>query len=416
MTLVTHTPLPIRRLVDRYKDLAQANYNDMCALMTYFLFGCESMSELGRVFPVSRSVSSLSRALDKIPTNRLMRRMRASIIRKYGSQFSEADFVWAIDDTANPKYGKGGHRCGVWGGSGGLWHGQKVVVLALVNINDGFAIPVSYRIAPKKDDKNYRSGIEIAADLLAEVRKEGLPELPVVADSWFDSKELMSAIQELGMHFVVQLKSNRNVRSNPGRHVPWVKLADIFKGATRYRIRTRLDSLKVKSRKKKSKVAAQMRLWISERSKSLNVIAVYNRRNGKVAYGYYASTDHSMSRATIWEISRARWKIEVMFRDLKQNLSFGKVPSGRKSAADLSVCLPMLILVSMRLRPDTIWDQEPARTTGDMVDYAREVELNRSINSLVWRQGDKKIARIRARRNLDRLNKKPLNTYLAEAS
>jgi IS4 transposase len=74
-------------------------------------------------------------------------------------------------------------------------------------------------------------------------------------------------------------------------------------------------------------------MWFNEKNhgqkkypKMLNALAVYNRRNGKNAFAYYVSTDLKMIGARIWEITRARWKIEWMFPDLKQNLSFGSLP------------------------------------------------------------------------------------------
>lgn len=413
--LAMTTPAGVRALADRFKDLL-FSYTDFCALLSLFIFGCSSLCEIVRRGPWTRSVSSLSRSIDKIPANRLMRRLRRSILNHYGDEvFDPEHFAWAIDDTANPKFGKTVFRSGHWCGSSGPWMGQKVMVLGLVDLRRGISLPVAYVIAPKKGTPGYKKGHELAIDLLKIALDAGLPPLPVTVDSWFDSIELMDAVQNLGMTYVGELKSNRKVRRNPGRYVPWTNMAAAFHGVRRIRVHTRFDSAKVKSGRKRAKVAARVRLWIRGRSAALNVIAVYNRRNGRDAFGYYASTDLSMSPARIWEISRARWKIEVMFRDLKQHLSFGKLPCGGESGADVAVCLPMLILVSLRLHAKLIWGFDDPGTIGDMIDQIRERSLSHSIDHLVSRKEGVLTERLRARRASHRLNKKPVNRF-AEAS
>jgi hypothetical protein len=344
-----------------------------------------------------------------------MKRLRSSILRKYAGQIHPDHFVWAIDDTANPKYSKDAYRAGHWHGSSGPWYGQKIMVLALVDMNRGIAIPISYIVVPKKGDADYKKGADLAIDLLKSALDENFPKLPVVFDSWFDSVELMKNVENLGMVYVGEIKTNRKVRKNPGRYVAWSSTKALFSRIPRYRVRSRFDSEKIKKGKKRAKVAAQLRIWVRGRKSQLNAIGVFNRRNGRDAFGYYVSTDLSMSRARIWEISRARWKIEVMFRDLKQHLSFGKMPSGSQNAADISICLPMLILVSLRLHSESLWKHPPDDTIGNMVDQIREQSLSRSIDYIVQRENEETLNRLRSRRLPSRMNKKPVD-QLAEAS
>jgi hypothetical protein len=231
--------------------------------------------------------------------------MQSAILRHYRQSINLADFVWVIDDTDNPKYGKYVFRSGVWHGSSGPWTGQKIVVLALVDKKRGIAIPVTYRIAAKKGDPGYKKGIETAVEMIDEVIKAGFPKIAVTADSWFDAVELRQQMDQRDIEYCGEIKSNRNVRTNPGRFTPWRSLQDIFKNRSRKKVRTIFDSAKVKRRKKSPKSAAQLQLYLKNYKKALNVIAVYNRRNGKHPFGYYGSSNLSRSRAEIWEISRA---------------------------------------------------------------------------------------------------------------
>ena len=144
----------------------------------------------------------------------------------------------------------------------------------------------------------------------------------------------------------------------------------------------------------------------------VNMIAVYNRFNGKKAFGYYCSTDLTMSGERIWELSRARWKIEVMFRDLKQHLSFGKLPCCTEAAAHLAVCLPLMLYVELRLNmPKEMIGNRVTSTIGDQVDRLREETLMQSITLLIDTPPHFKtvVTKLRSRRHQSRLNKKPVN-------
>ena len=153
---------------------------------------------------------------------------------------------------------------------------------------------------------------------------------------------------------------------------------------------------------------------IKKLSHPLRVVAVYNALNLNDAFAYYASTDLSLTGARLWELSRARWKIECLFRDLKQFLSFGRMPSGSKEAADLAVCLPFIIYTSLRLDPPEYWSLEKHETIGKMCQRLRELELSRSIELLTANPTHYKVCKLRARRK--RIHEKPVDTCAGRKS
>jgi len=407
-------------LADRYKDLTVgrlACYNNLCALIQLFLFSHDTLSETVRNTPWTHSVSDLSRAVHDFNGNRFMRRYRESILRKYkGIPMNPDDFCFAIDDTDNPKYGKNTYRNGRWRSSKGPYIGQKILVVALVDIKRGFSIPLSYAFVPKKDDPEYKSGLDLSVELLSEILVAGFPRLKVVTDSWFDSAAFIADLKELGLEFAGEIKGNRNVKDNPGPTVKWKKLPQLFKGVKRYRLSSRFDSKKVKMRQRKGKCAAEKIIMIKNFKSPLKCIAVYNRRNGKNAFAYYVSTDLSLTGAQLWEFSRARWKIECLFYDLKQNLSFGRLPCAGKEGADLAVCLPMLIYTSLRLDDAKKWGLEEQETIGTMVDKIKEKELTKSINTIIRNPKQIKVSILGARRKLSHINKKPVNKFAEKTS
>lgn len=408
-------PKVVRSIADNYKDLSPDNsYTNLCSWITYFLFGNESVSDLSRTAPCCPSVSELSRSAKLFHTNRMIKRARSSILRRYKGQITKDNFTFVIDDTANPKYSKNCFKSNHWHGSTGAWFGQKVIVLALVDMNRGIAIPIAYAIASKKEDPDYKKGTDLALELLKLALDEGFPPLSVVFDSWFDSSELMEKLEAEGFTYVSEIKSNRSVKNNPNPYSKWGKLSDSFKKLPRKRAYTRFDSKKIKKGQKKSKVFSEQYLYIKKRKKPLKAIAVYNRLNGKKAFSYIVSTDLSMSGARIWELSRARWKIEVMFRDLKQNLSFGRLPSAGEENVNLAVCIPMIILINLRLFPEKS-GIDSQKSIGDMVDQIRETSLQRSIDFLIFKENHQVIAKFKNRRHFKRLNKKPID-HVVEAA
>ena len=184
----------VRKLTDRFKDIfPSANYAALSAMFLYYWAGMESLSDLARSYPGSKSVSSLSDFIRCFDGNRFIRRYRAWVLKKIkkGGKITPERFVLAIDDTDNPKFGKS-YRTGKWHGSKGLYNGQRILVLVIVDIENDVTIPLGFRFVGKKTDSDYLSGPDLAFELLKEAAAQGVPEgLSVVMDSWFDSSELV---------------------------------------------------------------------------------------------------------------------------------------------------------------------------------------------------------------------------------
>ncbi len=182
----------------------------------------------------------------------------------------------------------------------------------------------------------------------------------------------------------------------------------------RFRLRNRMEAKAIKSRKKRGPCGSQLRLFIKKFEKRVNCIACYNRRNSKNAFAYWASTDLTLSETRIWELGRARWRIEKLFRELKQLLSFGRLPSSSKEAAELSICLPFIIYASLQLEPE-IWGKQEEATTGDLIQRARSEAMLKSLTLAVKRpKPDRVLVRFSARTCTTRVNKKPVNRLADE--
>ena len=386
-------PTGIRKVADRYKSLfagSETNYAALCAFFALHLYGCKGLSELARTCPWSPSVSALSSAVKGWNANRFMRRLRANVLRRFEGKFNPTDFCYAVDDTANPKYGKWTARCGNWHSSAGPFHGQKVLAIVLVDRRHGVAIPIHYAFGRKDTDADYKSMPDLALELLADCRAMGFPPLPVTSDSWFDSAPFMRQLEALGLSYDGEIKSRRLVRSNPGPNVKRCNLAAFFKGQPRYSVPAKPYGERGRKRKRRG---AKKRKWISETTALINgvkhpvkLIAVYNHRLDKDAFAYYISTNRSLSGAELWALARSRWAIEVLFRDMKQNLSFGRLPCTGEEAADLAVCVPFALIVSLRLDDPEIWQLSDAGndSIGTKIGRIREQSLNKALTLIAF--------------------------------
>jgi hypothetical protein len=334
--------------------------------------------------------------------------MRKRVLKKYSGQLNADDFCLAIDDTDNPKFG-GSFRAGNWYGSKGHYHGHRIVVVALVDFQRKIAIPLSYEIAVKQGQPNHKPAPEIAIRLLTSIKKEGFPVcLPVVCDSWFDGVEFIKKVTNIGFELVWEMKANRKVKCNPGPFVRKVGMHKAFEGLQRFRLHQRFESKAIIRRLRKRRCGSQKRLILNGHPKFVNCVAMFNRRNGVKAFAYWSSTNLELSAEKIWELSRGRWNIECLFRDLKQHLSFGRLPVGSEDGANISICIPFILCTSLRLDPEK-WGCQVGQSIGTMVGFVREESFENAITSLVMFPVSERSRRLYSRRRKDRACKKPVN-------
>ena len=400
-------PKMVRTIADSINDLyPDVTFKTIVGIVSYFMLSKKSIFEAVRDLAYLPSASTMSRGMKEIKPNRFMKRMRASILRN--KNINKKDWVFILDDTSNPNHGKF-YRSGYWGSSGGVYRGQKVMVLAMVNLKTHQAIPIDYHLVPKRKSDRSPKMNYYAYYMIRKALRDGFPKLDVVADSWFDGVAFIACLERAGLNFIFQFKSTRKVKLNPGPYVPWVSLTKAFSKLRRNRVKTDWDTEKVKKGHHRGKAIAELHLQIRNRSKSLKAIAVYERRNSKKAFGYYASTDQSMSGTRIWMISRARWSIEVIFRCCKQYLSFGKLSCQGKDAAHLSVAMPLYLFYKLT---------EACPKIESMPKYLGRIQeqaFTDGIDTIMYRPNSKSVKRLKARRNPDRAHRKPCNTYCGKS-
>ena len=149
--IATTVPVEARLVADNIRDLMpDVRYKSLCAIISLFLLGKGTLYQGVREMTFAPSVSTMSRGIRRMKANRLMRRLRKSLSRKF-KDTDPKELVFVVDDTGNPKYSKMLYRCGHWGGSSGVYLGQKIMVLGVVHTKTKKIYPVGFTILPKRE-------------------------------------------------------------------------------------------------------------------------------------------------------------------------------------------------------------------------------------------------------------------------
>jgi hypothetical protein len=400
-------PSVIRKVADRFKSSVDMPFGSLSAFFALHLFGCASLCEAVRQISWSPSVSALDRALQSFSSNRFMRRLRASILRRLKDNLNAEDFCFAVDDTIVEKYGKGIFRVGSWGKHGkGLVRGQRIMVLALVNRVRGVAIPLAFEVCAHKDEPGYQTGHAVAKQLLQTVIDDGFPKLTVAMDSWFDSAPFMADLDAMGFKYVIEAKGNRLVKRTPAPGAKWKRWKDLLHGLIKRGVK--LQATENAKEPRGTKYIAEGYIFIRGRTSRLKAAAVYNKPTDGEFFAVYVTNDLKMSGGDMWAHARSRWHIEEMFRALKQSLSFAKIPASGNAATELSICIPFALFTSMVLEPE-LWTERKKATIGSIVSEFREHSLNHTLEE--FEKGSRRIniLKLKCRRRIDRNNKKPVN-------
>jgi len=381
-------PVELRKVASHWQSTQKLGFSQLCGLLAYFFFGCRSLSEAVRWLHFLPSVSTLQRTFDGFESNRALRRMRASVLKKLRHRLKEDPFwCYAVDDTHLPHCGKSLHGCHSWGRHGGGYiKGQRVLVLCLVVGKQAY--PLASVLCYKKDEEGYQKPAQQLAILLDTVLGEGFPPGVVTLDSWFDGVEILNTIESRGCHFVCEAKGRRKAKTHIRSFFQtW---SQIFFGRTR-------DLL---AHRNKRKWFTEALIWIRKRHKALKAVAIYNRKNAHFHFAIYITSKRSLTGVEIWTFSRKRWHIEEVFRGLKQNLSFGKLPCSSKNAVLASISIPFLLWNWILL------NVQPQESLDLWLKQARKDNFIKSLFHLNTRNKDILMKNLFTR--LSKLNSKPV--------
>lgn len=157
--------------------------------------------------------------------------------------------------------------------------------------------------------------IHIALLMIKEAIKRKIPCDYVLADSWFISEYFINEIVEIknnmgkSLDVIGLMKTNRNIMMNDKTY----KL-------------NKLSDLKRKMIKRSKKLKCDY-IIINCTYKGIPMKFFLVRMKGQQNWKALCTTNLNLSFVKTMEIYQIRWTIEVAFKDMKQNLSFGKSQS-----------------------------------------------------------------------------------------
>ena len=408
-------PGPIRKVADHYKSACGMNYGPLSALLGACALGAAGLCQAVRENAWMPSVSTLDAALQDFDEHAFMRRLRSNVLGSRPEGFDKERFCFAIDDTLVERFGELLHARGRHPrhGKSGVTRGQRVIVLALVDMERGVATPLAFAMCLNKSDAGYETLQDLSVKLMTQVVAAGFPALPVVMDSGFDSMPLMEKFDKKGWTLVIECRSNRKVKRSAAPGTPW----GTWKSALGKEMRrgVRLPATERNTRFRKTKYAASRRVQLNGRGAPVMACAMYNGLSDSKAFAFHASNNLSLTAAEIWALARARWHIEEMFRTLKQSLGFLRFPVRGENRCLATICLPFALLADLQLRPER-WDATSEMPFGLVVRRLRQ----RLLWETIERMGDgrKHVSKlILMKRKLGKNNsEKPLNPSAEEVS
>lgn len=401
-------PAAIRKVADRYKSCSGMSYGVLTSMLYSAASGANSLAEVVRDTGWSPSLSALSRGIDSFNAHAVLKRQRKSLLRRLKSILTNDRFCFAVDDTTVERFGEGIYGIGYQRrhGKSGVMRGQRIMVLVLVDRERGIAYPLSFSMCFNVGTEEHVKGHDLCFNLVKGVIDEGFPRLVTVTDSWFDSAELLKKFDENELTLVVESKSNRNVKISASSKEPWKNWKEIL--GKQMRVGVKLSKSQRAYKAKPTKYVATRRVRIKGRSEQVIACAVYNQPKDADFFAVYLSNDLTLSGADLWTYSRARWRIEEMFRILKQNLGFLSLPLKGKQGCFVNICFPFLVLCSIYCDAE-LWNGSDKYSVGKVLRIFKETQTDFLLDELCSGSKRTSICYFRARRKIYQNRNKPVN-------
>jgi len=176
----------------------------------------------------------------------------------------------------------------------------------------------------KEQKKRYRTKNELARCLIYTVTRRGLPFQYITFDCWYTSKDNVNLINRLGLTYYAAVKNDRIFNQTNSR-INCKALAASYKASQfnyyqnrSFRAKSLTGWLKGVTHDQKLTIVPKYR----KRAYFANILPPENKKNKKKRDPnlYIVTNNLDATTCQCVDCYRTRWRIEVMFRDLKQHL------------------------------------------------------------------------------------------------
>ena len=216
----------------------------------------------------------------------------------------------AIDDTASARDGKHIEGLGIHHSADGLIKGQCAVTCVLRMAGEWLAWAVEgYRPKASSPKGEFKSKIQLAQEILQDIRRTIRTSVTVLMDSWYTCAPILIPIIQAGWTFVAAIKCNRILEINGTKTV----VRHLAKGPRTYKT-VRL------SKKRKLKVAKRI-----VHLPKVGTVLLFITKGGAKETRFLITNNLNMSESEMVGLSSQRFRIEIFHKDIKQHLAFGHV-------------------------------------------------------------------------------------------
>ena len=218
--------------------------------------------------------------------------------------------VLAIDDTTCPRNGKKIEGLGIHHSADGLVKGQCAVTCVLKITGEWLSWTVEgYRPKTSCPKGEFKSKIQLAQEILQDLRQKIRTSVTVLMDSWYTCAPILIPIIKGGWTFVAAIKCNRILEVDGRKTV----VSHLAKGPRTYKT-VRL------SKKRRLKVAKRI-----VHLPKVGTVLLFITKGGAKKTRFLITNNLQMSESEMVRLYRQRFGIEIFHKDIKQHLAFGHV-------------------------------------------------------------------------------------------
>lgn len=213
------------------------------------------------------------------------------------------------------------------------------------------------------------SKIDNALTMIKKAVSKGFNPQYVLADSWFITEEFIRSILNISKKAVAQINVIGLMKTNRIVTIDGKNYKANIVPKTKSKLIHHCRSLKCQ----------YIKLPIIY--KDIEMIGYFIRMNGQQDWKLLITTDKGLSFINAMKLYQIRWSIEVFFKDIKQNLHFGKCQSTNFDAhiASITLCFMNYTLLTLVKRFDD------CESIGLMFKAFRDKLLQQTLESKLWK-------------------------------
>lgn len=216
----------------------------------------------------------------------------------------------AIDDTTCSREGKHIEGLGIHHSADGLVNGQCAVTCVLKTAGQWWGWAASgYRPKASCPKGEFKSKIQLAQEILQDLRQKIRTSMTVLMDSWYTCAPILIPIIEAGWTFVAAIKCNRILEIGGKKTV----VSHLAKGPRAYKT-------VCISKKRKIKVAKRI-----VHLPKIGPVLLFITKGGAKETRFLITNNLKMSESEMVMLYSQRFQIEIFHKDIKQHLAFGHV-------------------------------------------------------------------------------------------